>query len=281
MIRSTRNQFSKSSKKMKRRRSPIPLNLKKFISSSNIVRLNKEKLSTKNSHKDSYSIKKHCFDKINTSIPEELESFSNVEEAKKKKDSNKNDDYYLNYIKNLYENETHLNRATFIKTQSNKKIGFKKYDDSNQKLFKRRNSSVSDQLLNLNFHKKYCVEKGQRIPTQSKIKSAKFNNLLKKKKPSDNEILRIHSTISKQKDKSKSKSKSKHTSKEKYKNDKKSKDNSNNKKKVKESKMKIKETYTKASTKTETLNNCKIKNRTIKNFFCCLVNDIDLSFEND
>lgn len=49
------------------------------------MRLNKEKLSTKNSHKDSYSIKKHCFDKINTSIPEELESFSNVEETKKRK----------------------------------------------------------------------------------------------------------------------------------------------------------------------------------------------------
>ena len=181
MIRSTRNQFSKSPKKMKRRRSSIPLNLKKFLSSSNIMRLNKEKLSTKNSHKDSYSIKKHCFDKINTSIPEELESFSNVEEAKKKKDSNKNDDYYLNYIKNLYENETHLNRATFIKTQSNKKIGFKKYDDSNQKLFKRRNSSVSDQLLNLNFHKKYCVEKGIFIKNIVLKKDNEFQHKVKLK----------------------------------------------------------------------------------------------------
>jgi hypothetical protein len=259
---------------MKRRRSSIPLNLKKFISCSNIIRLNQEKLSNKNSLKESYSIKKHYFDKINTSIPEESESFSNVEETKKRKDT-KNHNYYLNYIKNLYENEAHLNKETFIKSPSNKKTSIRKYS-SNTQLFKRSNSSVNHQLLTLNFHKKFCVEKGQRIPTQNKMKSAKLNNLLKKKKSSPNEILRIHNNISKPKDKSKNKSKDTCRN-----NDKKSKDNSKNKKKVKESKIKIKKTDTKTSTKVETLNSCKIKNKTIKNLFCCFVNDNDLSTEND
>jgi hypothetical protein len=265
---------------MKRRRSSIPLNLKKFISCSNIIGLNQEKLSNKNSHKESYSIKKHYFDKINTSIPEESESFSNVEETKKRKDT-KNHNYYLNYIKNLYENEAHLNKETFIKCPSNKKNNIKKYS-SNTQLFKRSNSSVNHQFLTLNFHKKFCVEKGQRIPTQNKMKSAKLNNLLKKKKPSEKEILKIHSNISKPKNKSKTKSKSKCTSKEKSKkNDKKSRENSKSKKKFKESKMKIKKTDTKASTKTETLNSCKIKNKAIKNLFCCFVNENDLSTENE
>ena len=279
MIRSTRNQFNKSPKNMKRRRSSMPLNLKESIDCSNIIRLNQEKLSNINTHKDSYSIKKNYFDKINTSIPEESESFSNVEETNKKRDINHND-YYLNYIKNLYENETHLNKETFIKVPSNKKTCITKYENSNKKLFKRRNSSVIDQLLNLNFHKKFCDEKGQLIPVPNKIKSAKLNNLLKKKKSSKNEILRIHNNISKPKDKSKNKSKGK--SKEKCRNnDKKSKENSKNKKKAKESKIKIKETVTKTSTKVETLNSCKIKNKTIKNLFCCFVNENDLSTENE
>ena len=246
MIGSTRNLFNKSPKNMKRRRSSsIPLNLKESINCSNIIRLNQEKLSNINTHKDSYSIKKYYFDKINTSIPEESESFSKVEEASKKRDIIHND-YYLNYIKNLYENETHLNKETFIKIPSNKQKCIKKYEHSNIKLFKRRNSSLSDQLLNLNFHKKFCDEKGQLIPAPNKIKSAKLNNLLKKKKSSPNEILRIHNNISKPKDKSKNKSKDKCIN-----NDKKSKDNSKNKKKLRNRKSKTKKQIQKLQQKSK------------------------------
>ncbi len=290
MISSTRNQFSKSPiLKLERRKSSIPLNLKKFISYDNLVGLSQEKISNKNSHKESYSIRKHQFSKINTSIPEESESFSNCEEIKNRKESNHNE-YYINYINNLYEKETHLNKEILIKTPSSKKTNLKKYDDPKIK-FKRRNSASIDHLLNLNFHKKFCVEKGQKIPTPSKMKSAKLNNLLKKKKLSDNDdVLKINNNISKSKDKSKSKSKnkskskvsSKDKSKDKSKNnDKKSKNNSNSKKNVKEIKMKIKETDSKTETKTETINSCKIKNKTIKSLLCCLVNENNLSTEND
>jgi len=282
MIRSTRKQFSKSSiKNMQRRKSSTLLNLKKFISCNNIVRLSQDKASNKNSHKDCYSIKKHYFDTINTSIPEESESCSN--ETNKNKDTN-NNDYYLKYIKKLYENESHLNKETFLKSPSSKKTSIKKYDDSNKKFYKRRNSAVNDQLLTLNFHKKFCVEKGQKIPQPNKMKSAKLNNLLKNKKLSGNDVLKIHTNISKPKDKkkSKSKSKSKVSNKDKSKNkDKKSKNNSNSKTKVKEVKIKVKESDTKSSTKAETINNLKIKNKTLKNLFCCLVNENNLSTEND
>lgn len=138
--------------------------------------------------------------------------------------------------------------------------------------------------MTLNFHKKFCVEKGQRIPQPNKMKSAKLNNLLKNKKLSGNDDLKIHTNISKPKDKSKSKSKSKSkvASKNKSKNKgKKSKNNSNIKNKVKEVKIKVKEIDTKSSTKAETINNFKIKNKTLKNLFCCLVNENVLSTEND
>jgi len=291
MIRLSSNHLNRSPlKTFHRMKSSTPLNTKRFISSNNLGRYTHEKLSRKNSNKESFSIRKHQFEKINTRIIEESES-SNLNEENKKNET-KNNNYYINYINNIYEREPHLNKENFIKTPSNKIKKYKKLDDINGNLYKRRFSAFSEQFMNLNFHKKYCADKGQHVTSPiSKLTSSKLNNLIKKKKSSEIIILRNHSNnVNKQKDKekskgkSKNKSKSKGISKEKCKNsDKKLKSNIKLKK-IKEN-TEIKDNEIEISTKVETVNtasnNTKIKNKKLKNLLCCLVNDNDLSTEND
>ena len=289
MIRYSSNYLNNSPFKIfNRMKSSTPLNKKRFISSNNLGRYTHEKLSRKNSKKDCFTIRKHQFDKINTRIIEESES-SNFDEENKKNET-KNNNYYINYINNIYEREPHLNKENFIKTPCNKIKIYKKLDDINGNLYKRRFSELSEQYMNLNFHKKFCADKGQHVSTPiSKLTSSKLNNLIKKKKSSEIIISKNHSNnVNKQKDKEKSKgknknkSKSKGISKEKCKNsDKKLKSNIKLKK-IKEN-TEIKDNEIEISTKTVNTvsNNTKIKNKKLKNLLCCLVNDNDLSTEND
>jgi hypothetical protein len=259
-------------------KSSSPLIFRKYTSCNNLAGIYQYKVSNKNSNRECFSIKKHYLEKINTRIPEESEG-SNLEKEITRKET-KNNNYYINYIKNIYESEPHLNKETFIKTPNNKFKTYNKFDDSNGKLYKRRLSSFTDQLLCLNFHKKFCAEKGQHIssPIHKKLKSENLNNLIKKKKSNEIDILRKHSSnLSKSKNKSKHKSKG--ISKDKNKNnDKKSKNNIQNKKnKENKEKIKTKDNDIENSTKVESVNNNKIKNKTIKFFLCCLVNDNELS----
>lgn len=285
MIKLTRKQLNKSPiKRYHRMKSSTPLNLKKFISSNNLGKLSQEKISSKNSNKECFSFKKHYFDKINTWIPEESEN-SNIEEENKKKET-KNNNYYINYVNNIYENEHHLKKQTMIKTPSNKIKSYKKLEDLTGNVYKRRLSSFSEQFMSLNFHKKFCAEKGQQAsPPNNKLRSSKLNSLFEKKKSNEAEILRKYSSNInkiKEKSKSKSKSKSKGTSKEKCRfSDKKIKNNLKIKK-TKEN-IDIKDNDIEISTKVDTVNtvSSKIKNKKLKSLFCCLVNDNDLSTEND
>ena len=278
MIKLTRNAFDNSPiKSFHKMKSSSPIKFKRFINCNNLEGLYQEKISNKNSNKECFSIKKYYWEKINNRIPEESENSYLEKGITRKETKTKNNNYYINYIKNIYENEPHLNKETFIKTPSNKITTINKFEDSSGKLIKRRFSAFSDQFLRLNFHKKFCAEKGQYIssPINKKIRSANLNNLIKKKKSNEIEILRKHSSnLSKSKNKSKHKSKG--ISKDKNKNnDKKSKNNIKNKK-IKE-KIKTNDNDIEISTKVESVNDNKIKNKTIKFFLCCLVNDNELS----
>ena len=273
MIKLTRNEFDNSPiKSFHKMNSSSPIKFKRLISSNNIAGINQEKISNKNSIKESFSIKKYYWEKINNRIPEESES-SYLEKG------TKNNNYYINYIRNIYEREPHLNKETFVKTPSHKIMNITKFDDSGGKLMKRRFSEFSNQFLSLNLHKKFYAEKGQHIssPINKKIKSENLNNLIKKKKSNEIENLRKHSSnLSKSKNKSKHKSKGISKDKNKNKNDdKKSKNNIKNKK-IKE-KIKTNDNDIEISTKVESVNDNKIKNKTIKFFLCCLVNDNELS----
>ena len=289
MIGFTRNQFNRSPiKSLQRMKTSTPINVKKYISSNNLRKLSQKNISRKNSNRECISIKKHYFEKINTRISEESES-SNLEEENKKNKENKNNNYYINYINNIYEREPHLNKETFIRTPKNGSKKFKKLDDINGKLYKRRNSAFSEQFMSLNFHKKFCTDKGQQVSSPiNKLKSSNLNKLFIKKESSEIEVLRHHSNnLNKRKDKGKSKnkckSKSKGSSKDKNKNsDKKLKSNIKIKKTTEN--LEIKDNDIEISTKVDTVNvenSNKIKNKTLKNILCCLLNDNELSTEND
>lgn len=280
----TRNQLNRSPiKSFHRMKSSSPIKVKKYISSNNLRKLSQKKnKSRKNSNKECFSIKKHYFEKINTRILEESES-SNLEEENKK-----NNNYYINYINNMYESEPHLNKETFIRTPKNGSKKFKKLDDINGKLYKRRNSAFCEQFMSLNFHKKFCSDKGHQVSSPiNKLKSSNLSKFIKKES-SEIELLRLHSNNKnnrkdKGKSKNKSKSKSKGSNKDKNKNsDKKIKSNFKIKKTT--DNLEIKDNDIEISTKVDTVNaenNIKIKNKKLKNLLCCLLNDNDLSTEND
>ena len=275
MIKLTRKRFSNSPiKSFHRMKSSSPPNFKRLLSCNIIPGFRQEKISNKNSNKECFSIKKYYLEKINARILEESEG-SNLEKEITRKET-KNNNYYINYIKNIYENESHLNKKTFIKTPNNK------FDNPSGNLYKRRFSVLSDQFLCLNFHKKFCAEKGQQTSSPiNKKKSAKLINLIKMKKSNELEVLRKHSNnLSKSKNKSKNKSKGLSKDKDKNKNNNKKNKNNIKIKKNKEN-IKIKDNDIEISTKVESVNSNKIKNKTIKNLLCCLVNDNELSIGNN
>ena len=281
-----------------RRHSLNPGDLKKF-ESSDLTNINPENKVLRKSLKNdlNLSYKNIYLQELNSSIPEVPESVSNSIEEKKnsklksKKNIVQNNKYFINVIKNVYENEHHLNKNSLIKKKSNYlNSSFTNQLDSNKKMInisKRRNSAVNKDLFGLNFDKNIIMEKlnlNRNVSSTNvhKIKSDEMNNLLHKKNLNTEEKKIVttyfkkgrNSIPNKGKDKSKNKSKSKNSGKK----SKKSNENINNKKKEKEV-DKVKDNDIENSTKAETATNSTKKK--FKKFLCCLINNDNSSTENE
>ena len=297
MLRYARKKLSVTPIKfVERRNSSIPLQLKELISKNGLNQANNE-ISKKNSFKGYYSSKKHCFQDINSSIPEESDYISN-EENKSKKSKNdkigkthiKDNYYYINYINNVYKNESHLNKESIIKTPkaNYNKSFYSNIINPNKRdinIYKRRNSALNNDFFNLNFHKNLCLDKepsNQKLPNSflNKMKSAKLNNLIKKITINEKETTKnnVHN-----KSKSKKKKKSSNDSKHKDSN-KKIKNNNNNIKNEKKVNENEKINDIENAPKTDTVDNNKknkIKIKSVKNFLCCLISSDEPSIINE
>jgi hypothetical protein len=282
-----------------RRHSLNPGDLKNFVS-SDLTNINQENKVLRKSLKNdlNLSYKNIYLKELNSSIPEVPESVSNnsIEEKKNstlksKKNIVQNNKYYINVIKNVYENEHHLNKNSLIKKKSKfLNSSFINNQDSNKKtinIFKRRNSAVNKDLFRLNFDKNIVMEKlnmNRNISSTNvhKLKNDEVNTLLHKKNlnTEEKEIVKTYfkkgrnSIPKKGKDKSKKRSKSKNSGKK----SKKSNENINNNKKVKEV-DKVKDNDIENSTKAETATNSTKKK--FKKFLCCLINNDNSSTENE
>jgi hypothetical protein len=281
-----------------RRHSLNPLELKKFVS-NDLTNIDPEKKTLRKSLKNdlNLSYKNIYLQEINSRIPEVPESLSNSIEEKKnsqlksKKGIVQNNKYFINVIKNVYENENHLNKNSLIKKKSNYlNSSFTNHLDSNKRFInnsKRRNSAVNKDLMGLNFDKNIIMEKlnmNRNISSTNvhKLKNSEINNLLHKKNlnTEEKEIVKTYfkkgrnSIPKKGKDKSKKRSKSKNSGKK----SKKSNENINNNKKVKEV-DKVKDNDIENSTKAETATNSTKKK--FKKFLCCLINNDNSSTENE
>ena len=125
------------------------------INNSSVSKIRKTESFSKNSNKGGIPNKKIFLkEMINTSIPEVSErSSNNYKEEKKIKNNKKKDDkYYIHYIKNVYEKESHLNRENIIKNaKKNIHESFLKFLQQNKNNLRnssrRRNSALVLPLL--------------------------------------------------------------------------------------------------------------------------------------
>ena len=299
--------FKRSSKRLQtnthlksrgRRHSLNPGDLKNFLS-TDLTNINPENKVLRKSLKNdlNLSYKNTYLKELNSSIPEVPESVSNnsIEEKKNSKLKSKknivqNNKYFINVIKNVYENEHHLNKNSLIKKKSKYlNSSFTNHQDSNKKtinIFKRRNSAANKDLFRLNFDKNIIMEKlnmNRNISSTNvhKLENDEINNLLHKKNlnTEEKEIVKTYfkkgrNSIPKKGNKSKNKNKSKNSGKKSKKNN----ENINNKKKVKEL-DKAKDNDIENSTKAETATNSTKKK--FKKFLCCLINNDNSSNENE
>lgn len=306
-IKNTRNEFTNSPlKNRKRRKSSIPLQLRELIKNNCFNQISTEG-STKNSKKGELSGKKrYVKDIINTSIPEESENSSNNKEDKKanaKMEQNNKDNkneignknYYIHYIKNIYEKESHLNKENILKSEKKKANHYEKFIEGKRHfkpIYKRRNSELNNLNLKSNFHNfNFNMDKE---PLRSSIKSS---TIIDKKKSSEMEEL-IHKKNIKEKNKSKKKKKEKHKNKNKenhnnkeVKNNpinnfncdspKKSSGSINKQKKVKEKELLENEKKTENENNNENKNVKNQKMNKLKKLFCCLINKCESSIENE
>ena len=281
-----------------KRHSLNPGDIKNFLS-SDLTNINQENKVLRKSLKNdlNLSYKNIYLQELNSSIPEVPESVSNSIEEKKnskiksKKNIVQNNKYFINVIKNVYENEHHLNKNSLIKKKSNYiNSSFTNNQDSNNKttnIFKRRNSAVNKDLFGLNFDKNIIMEKlnmnNRNVSSTNvhKLKNDEINNLLHKKNLNneEKEIVKTYfrkgrNSMPKKGNKSKNKNKSKVSGKKSKKNN----ENINNKKKVKEP-DKVKDNDIENSTKAETVTNSTKKK--FKKFLCCLINNDNSSIENE
>ena len=281
-----------------KRHSLNPGDIKNFLS-SDLTNINQENKVLRKSLKNdlNLSYKNIYLKELNSSIPEVPESVSNSIEEKKnskiksKKNIVQNNKYFINVIKNVYENEHHLNKNSLIKKKSNYiNSSFTNNQDSNNKttnIFKRRNSAVNKDLFGLNFDKNIIMEKlnmnNRNVSSTNvhKLKNDEINNLLHKKNLNneEKEIVKTYfrkgrNSMPKKGNKSKNKNKSKVSGKKSKKNN----ENINNKKKVKEP-DKVKDNDIENSTKAETVTNSTKKK--FKKFLCCLINNDNSSIENE
>lgn len=287
MKRSSKRLLTNSHLKYRGRRHSLnPLELKKFMN-NDLTNINPEKNNMRKSLKNdlNLSYKNIYLHDLNSSIPEVSESVSNsIEETKKsKKNIVQNNRYFINVIKNVYENENHLNKNSLIKKKSHYlNSSFTNNLDSNQKLrsfSKRRNSAVNKDSIGLNFDKNIIMEKlnmNRNVSSTNvhKLKNNELNNLLHKKNwnNEEKEIVKTYFKKDKCKNpkKGKDKNKNKNKNKSSGKKNKKNNENTHNKQKVKE-RERSKDNDIENSTKAETAtNSVKIK---FKKFLCCLIND--------
>jgi hypothetical protein len=278
-----------------RRHSLNPLELKKFVS-NDLTNIDPEKKTLRKSLKNdlNLSYKNIYLQEINSRIPEVPESLSNSIEEKKnsqlksKKGIVQNNKYFINVIKNVYENENHLNKNSLIKKKSNYlNSSFTNHLDSNKRFInnsKRRNSAVNKDFMGLNFDKNIIMEKlnmNRNISSTNvhKLKNSEINNLLHKKNlnTEEKELVKTYFKKGKNNIPKKGKDKSKNKNKSSGKKSKKNNENTNSKKKIKE-REKDKDNDIENSTKAETATNSAKKS--FKKFFCCLINNDNSSNEN-
>jgi hypothetical protein len=297
-IKLARKQLKKSPiQYRKRRKSSIPLKLRQFITNNNINKID-PKLSCKNNFQGEISSKnEQKEDIINTNIPEVSENSSNIKEERKtkikkikhkKKNNNENNNYFIHYIKNVYENESHLNKENIIKSaKKNINDSFLKFVESNKTFHntagKRRNSAFNGNFMKSNFHNiNLGLDKEQlnrKVPYSiiNKKKSAEIGTLLHKKNldNKEKEIVKKYFTRSKHKNKD-----NKHKDKDKtIKNS----DIATHKKKIKEKETLAEENENENKVNTENnIETIKTKKQSkIKKFLCCIINDnCDSSIEN-
>ena len=324
-IKLTRNELNQSPTFMKRRRkSSIPLQLKEMLRNNCLNQITQDP-STKKSYKGEHTTSKYYLNNmINNSIPEVSEISSNnnkdekIKEEKKQKKKKKkkkekkgkkenkkeieSNNYYIHYIKNIYENEPHLNKENII-SSDNKKINdsYLKLIESNKNIKpvnRRRNSAIDKNFLKSNFHN-INIDKDQ-INSQktekilNKMKSSNILNIFHKKQLDEKEkivksFVNNSKSKSNHKNKEKSKNKDKDKIKEKDKDDENIINNVNNINEFRNSITKIKKIKQKNSfdneRKTETENNTeklKINKKCrFKKLFCCFINNGDSSIENE
>ena len=315
IIKKAKKDLDKTPNKNKeRRKSSIPLQLREIIKNNGLNRIIPDS-STKNSYKGDSAKKNYLRDIINSSIPEVSEKSSNNKDEKNikvkipkkhkkdKKEKEKvkeieNNNYYIHFIKNVYENEPHLNKERFInnakivnKTDNNDYLKFINSNKNIKPLNKRRNSCINGNILKSNFQNMNLILDKEIINTK---KAGSINQ-------KDGEIGSFLNKIKKdEKDKNKSKNKSKEKSKIKNKNKKKDDDNDdgednciydininknrniiNKKKKVKNTKLlEIEKKTDTENNNTENINN-QNKKSIFKKFLCCFINNGDSSIEND
>ena len=304
-IRTTRNNFAELPlKNNRRRKSSISLQLRNLINNNNQNKKLPE-LSIKNNYKEPSSSKKNIKEIVNGSIPEESETSSNnnkedkikkKKKLKKKGKVNENNNYYIHYIKNVYENESHLNKENLIKS-ANKNIShsFLKFIESNNNLrnsSKRRNSALNKNLFKSKFHNiNLYLDKeqiNQNIPASiiDKKKISELESLLHKKKLDDKqkEIVKIYLNKSKHKNNKHKEEENCITIADKNINNEKNNINNNDdmniKKNVKE--KDILENEKKADTENNTESTKSKKRSKIKKFLCCIINsNCDSSVDNN
>lgn len=306
-IKKARQQLTKSPLKHKRRKSSIPLQLKELITSNKINQIIPES-STKKSYKGGYSFKKNYInDIINTSIPEESENSSNHKDDKykkikklkqikqkqtKKNETTENNNYYIHYIKNVYENESHLNKENILKSaKKNINESFLKFLETNKNLgesAKRRNSALNSNFFkskvhNLNFGlDKDLINNKTPGSIIDKKKNEEMGNLLHKRNLDDKQKKYINNYFHKSKHKNKdNKHKNKRNEKSPIKIEKKIKNNDIcNKKKLKE--KEILENEKKEDTENNTESTKSKKKNKLRKFLCCILNsNCDSSVDNN
>ena len=308
----TRKDFTKSSInniiniKTKRRRSSKPLQLKEFRNKTDLNKKAPDPLIRKSVQNNFHSKKKYLRDIINTSIPEVSENSSN---NKDKKDI-ENNNFYIHYIKNVYEKEPHLNKKSILNNKSNikEKINntYLRFLESNKNVKPinwRRNSCLNKNYLNNNYHDnnnlinfildKENLNSKKAISIINKKNSTEIGSLFHKRKLGEKEKFRASIHKSRNKSKHKNKEKSKNKNKEKEKEKVKEKDNnedinninenrnsttSPNKAKQKELLENEKKTDIENNNENLKINKKKSK---LKKFLCCFINNGDSSIEND
>lgn len=287
---STRKEFNKSPLK-----SSIPIQLIEFIKNHNLNQITPE-AAQKNSYKEDSSPKKYSLNNMtNNNIPEVSEKSSDNKKEKNKKEKKKkskkkgrgDNNYYIHYIKNVYENEAHLNKENLLNNISNKINNEKdsKIIESNKKSrYWRRNSALNENLFKCNFHNNNLIIDKEQIDKRKsgsiidKIKIENLGSFFHKKllEKKEKKISKLNNNKNKTRHKNKDKSKNKNND-EKI-SDKEKDLNKDNIKNIKKKEIFENEKKTDIENKSESI---KIQKTSIfkKVFFCCFINNGDSSLE--